>query len=227
MPLLDELGGTKTYNHYPNGWAMAFNTPFKMWKRYEFNGGTSDPCIISWPAGMKARGEVREQYHHAIDLVPTILDALGVESPATDQGPRPELLRRHQHARGPRRREGAGADDPVLLDARLPRDLPRGLEGRHEPSDDRRLGQLQRRRVGALLRRGRPLGAAQPRGGEPRQAARARQPLVRRGRRQRRLPARRPLGARDHAHAATVALGAARSLHLLPRHRPRSPSRRR
>ena len=53
--MLDELGGTKTYNHYPNGWAMAFNTPFKMWKRYEFNGGTSDPCIISWPAGMKAR----------------------------------------------------------------------------------------------------------------------------------------------------------------------------
>ena len=53
--MLDELGGTKTYNHYPNGWAMAFNTPFKMWKRYEFNGGTSDPCIISWPAGMKAQ----------------------------------------------------------------------------------------------------------------------------------------------------------------------------
>ena len=71
LPLLDELGGPKTYNHYPNGWAMAFNTPFKMWKRYEFNGGTSDPCIISWPAGMKAKGEIRDQYHHAIDLVPT------------------------------------------------------------------------------------------------------------------------------------------------------------
>ena len=55
LPLLDELGGTKTYNHYPNGWAMAFNTPFKMWKRYEFNGGTSDPCIISWPAGHEGR----------------------------------------------------------------------------------------------------------------------------------------------------------------------------
>jgi len=40
---------------------MAFNTPFKMWKRYEFNGGTRDPCIISWPSGMKARGEVRDQ----------------------------------------------------------------------------------------------------------------------------------------------------------------------
>src|SRR6266850_1655034 len=57
---------------------MAFNTPFKMWKRYEFNGGTSDPCIVSWPAGMKSKGEIRHQYHHAIDLVPTVLDALGV-----------------------------------------------------------------------------------------------------------------------------------------------------
>src|SRR4051794_20792263 len=49
LAMLDELGGPRTYNHYPNGWAMAFNTPFKMWKRYEFNGGTSDPCIVSWP----------------------------------------------------------------------------------------------------------------------------------------------------------------------------------
>ena len=56
LAMLDELGGPKTYNHYPNGWAMAFNTPFKMWKRYEFNGGTSDPCIISWPSGIAAEG---------------------------------------------------------------------------------------------------------------------------------------------------------------------------
>ena len=86
LAMIDELGGTKTYNHYPNGWAMAFNTPFKMWKRYEFNGGTSDPCIISWPAGTKARGEIRDQYHHAIDIVPTILDVLGVEPPETIKG---------------------------------------------------------------------------------------------------------------------------------------------
>ena len=90
LPLLDQLGSPTTYNHYPNGWAMAFNTPFKMWKRYEFNGGTSDPCIISWPAGTTARGEIREQYHHAIDLVPTILDVLGVEAPGDAQGPHPE-----------------------------------------------------------------------------------------------------------------------------------------
>jgi arylsulfatase A-like enzyme len=86
LKMLDELGGPKTYNHYTNGWAMAFNTPFKMWKRYEFNGGTADPCIMSWPAGMRARGEIREQYHHAIDIVPTVLDCLGVKSPATLKG---------------------------------------------------------------------------------------------------------------------------------------------
>ena len=88
---------------------MAFNTPFKMWKRYEFNGGTSDPCIISWPAGIKARGEIRDQYHHAIDIVPTILDVLGVEAPETIKGHIQSAVRRRQHARAasttrPRRR---------------------------------------------------------------------------------------------------------------------------
>jgi arylsulfatase A-like enzyme len=86
LAMLDELGGTKTYNHYPNGWAMAFNTPFKMWKRYEFNGGTADPCIISWPPATAGRGELRHQYHHAIDIVPTILDVLGVAAPDTIKG---------------------------------------------------------------------------------------------------------------------------------------------
>jgi arylsulfatase len=86
LAMLDDLGSEKTYNHYPNGWAMAFNTPFKMWKRYEFNGGTSDPCIVSWSKGIKAKGQIREQYHHAIDLVPTILDVLDVEAPATIKG---------------------------------------------------------------------------------------------------------------------------------------------
>lgn len=86
MAMLDELGGPNTYNHYPNGWAMAFNTPFKMWKRYSFNGGTCDPCIISWPAQISARGETRDQYHHAIDLVPTLLDCLGVAEPERVKG---------------------------------------------------------------------------------------------------------------------------------------------
>ncbi|MEV7507193.1 arylsulfatase [Streptomyces sp. NPDC090085] len=86
LSMIDELGGVETYNHYPNGWAMAFNTPFKMWKRYSFNGGTCDPCIISWPAGIASRGEVRTQYHHAVDIVPTLLDCLGVDLPDTVRG---------------------------------------------------------------------------------------------------------------------------------------------
>jgi len=86
LKMLDQLGSPATYNHYPNGWAMAFNTPFKMWKRYEFNGGTCDPCIMSWPAGMPARGELREQYHHAVDITPTILDVLGVQPPERIKG---------------------------------------------------------------------------------------------------------------------------------------------
>jgi arylsulfatase A-like enzyme len=83
---LDELGGPRTYNHYPTGWACAFNAPFKMWKRYDFNGGTADPCIISWPAGTRARGEIRDQYHHAVDIVPTLLDMLSVQAPETIKG---------------------------------------------------------------------------------------------------------------------------------------------
>ncbi|MFF2040747.1 arylsulfatase [Kitasatospora sp. NPDC058170] len=86
LAMLDELGGTKSYGHYPNGWAMGFNAPFKMWKRYSFNGGTCDPCVISWPDGIKARGETRDQYHHAVDLVPTLLDCLGIELPEAVKG---------------------------------------------------------------------------------------------------------------------------------------------
>src|SRR5262249_61590681 len=57
LSMLDELGGPETYNHYPNGWAMAFNTPYKMWKRYEFNGGTTHPGIIYSTARHGAPGE--------------------------------------------------------------------------------------------------------------------------------------------------------------------------
>lgn len=86
LKYLDVLGSPQTYNHYPVGWAMAFNTPFKMWKRYSYNGGICDPLLISWPKGIKSRGQVRHQYHHAIDIVPTILDVVGVEEPEVVKG---------------------------------------------------------------------------------------------------------------------------------------------
>ena len=84
---LDDLGGLNTYNHFPTGWAAAFSTPFPMFKRYaQYSGGTCDPLVISWPKGMKARGEVRDQYHHATDIVPTILDVCGLEMPKVYRG---------------------------------------------------------------------------------------------------------------------------------------------
>ena len=79
--MLDQLGSPDTYNHYPTGWATAFSTPFKMFKRYTYQGGVADPLVISWPKGIAARGEVRNQYHHAVDIVPTILECVGLEMP--------------------------------------------------------------------------------------------------------------------------------------------------
>ncbi len=87
LKLIDELGSEKTYNHYTTGWATAFCTPFKMYKRYaNYEGGTADPCMIAWPKGITARGELRHQYLHAIDLAPTIYDCCGIEPPETVKG---------------------------------------------------------------------------------------------------------------------------------------------
>ena len=83
---IDELGGPNVFNHYAWGWTNAGNTPFRRWKRETYRGGTTDPCIVSWPAKITARGEIRTQYGHIIDLVPTVLDALGVQPPATIRG---------------------------------------------------------------------------------------------------------------------------------------------
>jgi arylsulfatase A-like enzyme len=86
---IDKIGTEYTYNHYPNGWAMAFSTPFKLFKRYSgHEGGTADSFVISWPNGMQQQGQTRHQYTHAIDVVPTVLDCLGVEVPDTIKGVR-------------------------------------------------------------------------------------------------------------------------------------------
>ncbi|MDP9237564.1 MAG: sulfatase-like hydrolase/transferase [Chloroflexota bacterium] len=83
---IDELGSPTTFNHYPYGWAWAGNTPFQRWKREVHEGGVADPFIMHWPAGIAARGEVRDQYMHAVDITPTVLDLLGIEPPAAIRG---------------------------------------------------------------------------------------------------------------------------------------------
>ncbi|HVM65221.1 MAG TPA: sulfatase-like hydrolase/transferase, partial [Acidimicrobiales bacterium] len=86
LELIDELGGPTTFNHYPWGWTWAGNAPFRRWKRETYRGGISDPLVVHWPAGIAARGEVRTQYTHAIDLVPTVLESLSVDPPAHIRG---------------------------------------------------------------------------------------------------------------------------------------------
>lgn len=86
LAALEDLGGPKHFNHYPWGWAWAGDTPFRRWKRETYRGGTTDPFLVHWPKGIRAKGEVRTQYAHAIDMVPTVLDCLGLEAPGEIRG---------------------------------------------------------------------------------------------------------------------------------------------
>ena len=83
---IDEIGGPTVFNHFPWGWTHAGNTPFRRWKRETYRGGATDPFIVSWPKGITSRGEVRPHYAHIIDMVPTVLDALGIEAPPAISG---------------------------------------------------------------------------------------------------------------------------------------------
>jgi arylsulfatase A-like enzyme len=85
---IDDLGGFRAYNHYAWGWAWAGNTPFRLWKRFSWLGGVRTPLIAHWPAGIAAAaaGEVRDQFCHAVDLLPTVLDVAGIEAPVTVDG---------------------------------------------------------------------------------------------------------------------------------------------
>jgi arylsulfatase len=108
---LDELGGPRTTPHYPRGWAMAGNTPFRLYKINTHAGGHQVPFVWSWPAGERALGEmagtVRRQYAHLVDVTPTLLELAGVD--------RPEV----RHGQTLRRLDGASFV-PVLRDATAP-----------------------------------------------------------------------------------------------------------
>ncbi|MGD9753472.1 MAG: arylsulfatase [Acidimicrobiia bacterium] len=78
---IDDLGTPRASNHYPWGWAWAGNTPFKRFKRDTHEGGVCDPLIVHWPARLGRPGETRHQYAHAIDILPTVLELVGVEAP--------------------------------------------------------------------------------------------------------------------------------------------------
>jgi len=87
LPHIDELGTWKTYNHYPVGWALAMDTPFQWTKQIASHyGGTANGLVISWPARIKDQGQKRTQWHHVIDILPTVLDATGLQQPTMVNG---------------------------------------------------------------------------------------------------------------------------------------------
>ena len=84
---IDEIGGPEAYNHFPVGWAWAMNTPFQWGKQVASHfGGTRNPLVVSWPKRIKDKGGVRPQFHHVIDVVPTILEAAAVPEPVEVNG---------------------------------------------------------------------------------------------------------------------------------------------
>ena len=92
MSKIDEFGGPNAYNHYAVGWAHAMDTPYQWTKQVASHwGGTRNGTIVQWPNGIKAQGEIRSQFHHVIDIAPTILEAAGLPAPtivnSVQQGP--------------------------------------------------------------------------------------------------------------------------------------------
>ncbi len=83
---IDDIGGPDTHSNFPHGWAMASNTPLKRYKQNTHGGGIRDPLVMSWPKGISAHGEVRNQFCHASDLVPTLLDLVGITPPEVIAG---------------------------------------------------------------------------------------------------------------------------------------------
>jgi len=88
MDRLDDIGTVRSNTNYPWGWAQVGNTPGKRYKQNTHGGGVRDPLIVSWPNGIDAavQGQTRDQFHHVIDLTPTIFDLVGVQAPDTVKG---------------------------------------------------------------------------------------------------------------------------------------------
>ena len=107
---IDDFGGPHAYNHYAVGWAHAMDTPYQWTKQVASHwGGTRNGTIVHWPNGIKAKGEIRSQFHHVIDVAPTILEAAGLPAPDHRQQRAAGAARGRQHAVCLRRRQGRRA----------------------------------------------------------------------------------------------------------------------
>ncbi len=166
MRYFDVLGGPETFNHYPIGWAMAFNTPYKLFKRYaSHEGGIADSAIISWPEGIDAHGEIRDNYVNVCDITPTVYELLGITAPDEVRGHRAETVGRHEFSpplcgirvsNRPRRRQFYSmlGTRGIWHDGWFANTVHAAQPGR--------LGSLRRRPLGALPHRVRPQPVSRP-----------------------------------------------------------------
>ena len=124
-----------SYGHYAAGWAVAGDTPFTWTKQVASSyGGTRNGMVVHWPKRIKAKGEVRSQWHHVIDVAPTILEAAGLPEPKMVNGtPQTPIEGVSMVYTFDDRQGEKPAHDPVLRDLRQSRHLPRRLAGRHRP----------------------------------------------------------------------------------------------
>ena len=131
---IDDIGGPKFENHYPVPWCWAGSSPFQWMKQVASHfGGTRNPVVMSWPNGIKEKGGLRSQFHHAIDIAPTILEVAGIPEPRMVNGvpQKPiegvSMAYTFDDAKAPGR-----AGHAVLRDVRQPRSLSRWM-GRRVP----------------------------------------------------------------------------------------------
>ena len=169
MRAIDDFGRPEAYNHYAVGWAHAMDTPYQWTKQVASHwGGTRNGTIVHWPNGIKAKGEVRTQFHHVIDIAPTVLEAAGLPEPTSSTASQQTPLEGVEHGLRFDDAAAAGAaHDAVLRDVLQPRHLPQGLDRGH-PAHARRgwsaeLPAVRRRRLGALRHRRRLDAGARPR----------------------------------------------------------------
>ena len=128
----EDWGSDNTYPHMSVAWSWAFDTPFKWTKQVASHfGGTRQGLAISWPGHITDVGGLRSQFHHVIDIVPTILEAAGIKAPDDGQRHRAEADRRRQHGlylRQGQRQRAVEARHAIFRDGRQSRHLPRRLD---------------------------------------------------------------------------------------------------
>ena len=132
-------GSERTFPHFAAGWAWAMDTPFKWVKQVPSHfGGTAQGVAMSWPGHINDVGGIRRQFHHVIDIVPTILEATGIPAARYDQRHQAAPHRRREHGlhvgQGERQRADP-AHHAILRDARQSRHLSRRLGGGHDAGD--------------------------------------------------------------------------------------------